>query len=126
CDLRAHEVVAPIQSAAAGRIGRVQPVAPDQRDNYRGRAQRLVDGFEKVLAWLDRVYIDKHVVAAEVRLEAVGKAAGVGGGVLATVADENRRHAQSALDETWSPRRGSTPLYTDSRHGPRATCRLVA
>jgi uncharacterized protein (UPF0254 family) len=40
-----------------------------------------------------------------VRLETVGKTAGVGGGVLATVADENRRHAQSALDETESPRR---------------------
>src|SRR5687768_4021706 len=94
CDLSTYEVVAPIQAAAAGRIGRGEPFAADQGHDCRGRPQRLIDDFEKVLSRLDRVHIDKHVLPADVRLETISKAAGVGVCVLATVTNENRRHAQ--------------------------------
>lgn len=87
-NLGSHEITRIIEPPASDTATR-QPVVADDRHQCVTRANRRVDRIDEVLARIDAAQIHEHILATEVSLEGIVQTAGMTGGILAPVADEN-------------------------------------
>jgi hypothetical protein len=95
--LQADEVVRIIQPPAPGGVGDVEPFVADQDDQHPARGDGLFDRDDEISAGLDALHIHEHPVGAEVGHQPVVQAAGIAGGVVAAIADENAIHGLGIL-----------------------------
>ena len=78
-----------VEATAAVRIGDGQPVLADQRQQHVAGPDRAGDHLNEVVAQLDRVDVLEDLPAAVVVGEPVVEPAGLLGGLIAPVADED-------------------------------------
>ena len=90
-DLQSNKISIVIKTSMASHIGGAQPVLADDGNAYLAGAHRLPDRFGEVSPCRDRVDVHENRLATETGAQCVVQAAGVAGGVVTPVTDEDAR-----------------------------------
>jgi hypothetical protein len=101
-DLEPHEIVRIVEAALAGRILRIEPPRPDQREQHRTGTDRLADRVDEVRTGFDGFDVTPDLIAREGLLQVVGETTRMPTAVVTPIAQEDAGHGDCPRDRMGS------------------------